>query len=497
MKQALTLGALLHGYADVPAAYASCAISGLALDSRRVQRGDLFFALRGGVHHGLEFLDAVKQCAAAVVWEAPWDGSIPSEPGVPLLAVPQLSAHLGAIASRFYGVPAQQLALVGITGTDGKTSCAHFIAQALSAASTRPCGILGTLGFGTYGAMQTATHTTPDALSVQRWLAQLVAQGCRHAVMEVSSHALDQGRVNALSFAVAVLTQLSRDHLDYHGSVAAYAAAKRRLFTEHHPQVAVLNLDDDFGRQLLDECRDHAIAYGFGAVPRRCERWVCAEDLQLDAQGLRLRIRSTWGAGELHAPLFGRFNASNLLASLATLLALELPLTSALAHLQQSTVVAGRMERIDVAGVNVVIDYAHTPHALQQALTALREHGQPGQRLICVFGCGGERDAGKRPLMGAVAERYADQVIITDDNPRTEHPPQIVSAILDGMRQPAAATVLHERRRAIQHALHTAQPGDLVLIAGKGAENEQIIGKQRYPFSDRAVVLDYRAAAND
>lgn len=499
MTQPSTIGELLHGYATIPAALAQCAISGLAIDSRRVQRGDLFFALRGGQRHGLEFLEAVKgRGAAAVAWEAPWAGTLPSAVELPLLAVPQLRAHLGAIASRFYRAPARQLAVVGITGTDGKTSCAHFIAHALSAAAATPCGILGTLGLGVYGATQATTHTTPDPLTIHHWLAQLVAAGCQHAVMEVSSHALDQGRVNAVPFQVAVLTQLSRDHLDYHGSLDAYAAAKRRLFTEHSPQWAVLNLDDKFGQQLLTERPTQVVTYGCGAVPSTVERWVRGEEVRLSADGLQLRIQSAWGAGELTAPLLGRFNASNLLASLATLLALEMPLVEALAHLQHSVCVPGRMERLGDPATQAlaVIDYAHTPYALQQALCALREHGSE-RRLLCVFGCGGERDSGKRPLMGAVAEQYADHVIVTDDNPRTENAERIIAAIVGGMRNPAAATIIRDRRQAIMYALNTAQRGDLVLIAGKGDEDYQIIGTERHPFSDRATVLEHLAATGN
>ena len=310
--------------------------------------------------------------------------------------------------------------------------------------------------------------------------------------MEVSSHALDQGRVSGVQFAVAVLTQLSRDHLDYHGTAEAYAAAKRRLFFDHQPGWAVLNLDDAFGRGIAADWPDRSrlVGYGLGARPERLERFVWGENLELSPAGLRLRVRSSWGDGELRAGLLGRFNAHNLLATLATLLALELPLAEALARVGRSATAPGRMERLGGGPGEplAVIDYAHTPHALEQALIALREHG--GGRLWCVFGCGGDRDAGKRPLMGAAVERLADRMIVTDDNPRTEEPERIVAGILAGMRQPAAATVIRDRRAAILRALAEAEAGDIVLIAGKGHEDYQIIGAERFPFSDRAVVLD-------
>ncbi len=489
------LGPLLTGFTEVPALWARLPVGGLASDSRAVRSGDLFCAVRGGQQHGLDFLDAVRASgAAAVIWEPPFPGRLPMSDGQwPLLAVPDLRRNLGRIASRFYGEPSRWTDVVGITGTDGKTSCAHFIAQALSRSETGPCGLLGTLGSGVYGAVEPGLHTTPDPIRVQAWLAGLVAAGRRYAVMEVSSHALDQGRVNGVAFAVAVLTQLSRDHLDYHRTVAAYAAAKRRLFVDQAPLQAVLNLDDAFGQTLAVDpaVRARIIGYGLGKRPAGLERWVWGNNLRLTPDGLHLAIESSWGAGELQAGLLGRFNAHNLLAALATLLALDLPLDQALARLTQTAPVAGRMEQIGGKPGQplAVIDYAHTPHALEQALTGLREHR--GGRLWCVFGCGGDRDSGKRPLMGEIAERLADRVIVTDDNPRREDPARIVSAIVAGMQGPATATVIHDRRQAIEQALTEAHAGDAVLIAGKGHEEDQIVGTQRLPFSDRDVARQF------
>jgi len=490
-----TLGALLDGFAESPERWAAQPVRGLSSDSRAVQRGDLFCAVRGGQRHGLDFLDAVRASgAAAVIWEPPYHGSLPTDAGkCPLLAVPDLGQKLGRIASRFYGEPSQQMQVIGITGTDGKTSCAHFIAQALSDPETGPCGLLGTLGSGVYGAVAAGLHTTPDPIHVQRWLAGLAVAGRRYAAMEVSSHALDQGRVNGVRFAVAALTQLSRDHLDYHGTVEAYAAAKRRLFADHAPRWAVLNLDDPFGQSLANDpaLQTRIVGYGLGERPTRLERFVWGESLRLSPTGLEMTVASSWGAGELRAGLLGRFNAHNLLVALATLLVLDLPFDEALARLAHTTPVAGRMERLGGGPRQplVVIDYAHTPHALEQALTALREHC--AGPLSCVFGCGGDRDPGKRPLMGAVVEQLADRVIVTDDNPRSEDPAQIVSAIVAGMQRPDAAAVIHDRRQAIGQALASAKAGETVLIAGKGHENYQIIGAERLPFSDQAVARQF------
>ena len=490
-----SLGELLAGFAEVPAPWATLPVTGLASGSRNVQPGNLFFAVRGGQRHGLEFLATVKAAgAAAVVWEPPWEGPLPMDDALPLLVAPELRQKLGLIASRFYGEPSRCLQIIGITGTDGKTSCAHFLAQALSDAASGPCGILGTLGVGVHGQTEPSLHTTPDPLAVQHWLADLVAKGRRYAVMEASSHALDQGRVNGIAFAAAVLTQLSRDHLDYHGTLEAYAAAKRRLFVDHQPNWAVLNLDDAFGQELVTQAqvRRGVIAYGLGERPTALERFVWGKRLELTANGLRLHIQSSWGQGELRAGLLGRFNASNLLATLATLLALATPFDEALTRLAQTATVPGRMERIggEPGQPLAVIDYAHTPYALEQVLSALREHGRRSH-LWCVFGCGGDRDPGKRPLMGAAAERLADRVIVTDDNPRTEDPDRIVSAILAGMQHPKAAMVIRDRRAAIFHALAEAEAGDIVLIAGKGHENYQIVGTERFPFSDREAAHQF------
>lgn len=495
----LALGELLAGFAEVPVALADWPVTGLAVDSRKVWPGEVFFAVRGGHRHGLEFLDVVRAAGAmAVLWEPPYDGVLPAGEASPaLLAVPGLRQKMGLIASRYYREPSRQLQVVGITGTDGKTSCAHFIAQALSDAERGPCGILGTLGAGVYGETEPAVHTTPDSLSVQRWLAELVAGDRHYAAMEVSSHALDQGRVNGVEFAVAVLTNLTRDHLDYHGTPEAYAAAKRRLFFEHRPRWAVLNLDDGFGRDIAADPRGEfqVVDYGLSERPERLERFVWGEGLELTPAGLSLRIRSSWGDGELRAGLLGRFNASNLLATLATLLALEMPFGEALGRVARAATVPGRMERLGGGPGQplVVIDYAHTPHALEQGLGALREHG--GGRLWCVFGCGGDRDSGKRPLMGAAAERLADRVIVTDDNPRTEDPERIVGDVLAGMNHREAALVIRDRRAAILHALAAAEAGDIVLISGKGHENYQIVGVDRLPFSDGEVVREFLSPA--
>jgi UDP-N-acetylmuramoyl-L-alanyl-D-glutamate--2,6-diaminopimelate ligase len=465
-------------------------ITGLANDSRQVRNGYLFLATRGLRHHGLEFLPVARdRGAAAVAWEPPFGGDLDDCRVLPMMAVDGLSHKLGAIAGRFLGDPARDLNLIGVTGTDGKTSCAHFIAQSLGRDGAG-CGLLGTLGYGVPGELVPAAHTTPDALTLQRLLAELKARRVRDVAMEVSSHALVQGRVAGLRFAVAVLTNLGRDHLDYHGDIAAYGEAKRRLFVDNAPRHAVLNMDDAFGRLLAEELqgRTHVVGYGLdGACASGSGDFVRGEDLVLADAGLRLRVVSSWGSGVLEAGLLGRFNASNLLAALAALLVSQMPFDQALEALSRVATVPGRMERFG-GGTRalVVVDYAHTPQSLTQALRALRGHCR-GQ-LWCVFGCGGDRDTGKRALMGACAEAYADRVVVTDDNPRGEDPGRIVADILAGMENPKTAQVTADRKTAIIQALRAAAVGDIVLIAGKGHEDYQLIGGERIPFSDREVV---------
>ena len=490
MIQIASLQGLLADLVPVSAAL-DRPVTGLSSDSRHVHKGDLFLAVRGARHHGLEFLPAVRQAGAtAVVWEPPFSGDV----GVigaelPMFAVENLSRKLGLIAERFYGALTRDLELIGVTGTNGKTSCTHFIAESLMA-SAKPCGLIGTLGNGLFGCLESSGLTTPDALALWHCLAKLRAQGARFIAMEVSSHALAQNRVGGLAFAVAVLTNLSRDHLDYHVDMAAYRTAKRQLFTVHQPRYAVLNLDDTFGRELAADlaAQTTIIGYGLGERPAiDVQALVWGDSLALSATGLTLHVRSSWGEGVLHSRLLGRFNAANLLATLATLLALEMPFSEALERLSNVASVTGRMECFGGAGKPlVVVDYAHTPDALEQVLVALREHARG--HLYCVFGCGGDRDPGKRPQMGAIAEIYADRVVLTNDNPRSENPQRIVSDILAGMRHPECVEVECARDQAINRTLARARANDIVLIAGKGHEDYQLVGSKRLAFSDRDAV---------
>lgn len=452
-------------------------ITGLTTDSRKVRPGDLFLAVPGLHHDGREHIEqAVAAGAAAIAYEAA-DGFVCAA-AVPLLPVGHLAAQLSAIAARFYAEPARQLKLIGVTGTNGKTSVSQMLAQALSNLG-QPCGVIGTLGSGMPGALSEHGMTTPDALSLQQQLAQLRDQGAHRVSMEVSSHALVQGRVAALNFEVAVFTNLSRDHLDYHGDMASYGQAKARILDQ--AARAVINVDDAFGRRLAADC-DLPLPLLRYSISDSSADLYCS-DVRYDADGIKARLHTAEARAELRSPLLGTFNLSNLLAVAGVLLSLELPLPQVAAQLGLLLPPVGRMQRLGGDGQPlVVVDYAHTPDALENALAALRAH--VAGRLVCVFGCGGDRDRGKRPLMGRIAEQGADLVVITDDNPRTEDSAAIINEIRAGMERNEAVMIIANRAEAIASTIARAAQDDVILLAGKGHENYQEINGVRHPFSD-------------
>jgi UDP-N-acetylmuramoyl-L-alanyl-D-glutamate--2,6-diaminopimelate ligase len=467
-------------------------IKGLALDSRQVTQGALFLACQGKRSSGHEFIGAaVDQGAVAVIYDpaVPLPLSIQNKlqaQKIPAVAIPALGSMAGIIAAHFYGQPSQQVRVTGVTGTNGKTSVSHFLAEALHQRAA-PCGLMGTLGLGLIGAMQPGELTTPDAVTVQAWLAAARNAGAHYAVMEVSSHALDQGRVNGVSFDTAIFTNLSHEHLDYHGDMAHYLAAKARLFQRSELKQAVINIDDVAGSVLLANLPATVAVIRYSLTYPQAELW--ASEIRCDRSGITMHIKGPGGEGRLNCPLLGRFNAYNLLAALGGLVAMGMPFMEALQRLSLARPAAGRMEVLSGQERKplVIVDYAHTPDALEQVLRSLRAHLEPGGYLWCVFGCGGERDSGKRPLMGAIAERWADFVVLTNDNPRQEKPAQIVTDILAGLKEPGRAYKIQDRAEAIGKAVELAGPRDMVLIAGKGHEAYQQVGGERYPLSDREL----------
>jgi UDP-N-acetylmuramoyl-L-alanyl-D-glutamate--2,6-diaminopimelate ligase len=405
--------------------------------------------------------------------------------------------------------------VVGITGTNGKTSTSHWIAHALNEAG-KQCALIGTLGNGFVDALQASANTTPDAIRVHGLLADYLRDGAQAVAMEVSSHALSQGRVNAVRFDVAMLTNLSRDHLDYHGDMQRYADTKRKLFDWQQLGFVVLNLDDAYGVELAEQLSlqegrrwmpggsattlpqqdtdAEVIGYGLSdaalqLAERLGLRMVYGNLLEMTGQGLRLAVHSSWGAAELNSALVGRFNAANLLGALAVLLVSGVALSDAAHSLSRAQPVAGRMQRLgSVQQPTVIVDYAHTPDALEKVLQALREVSvAAGGKVLCVFGCGGDRDRGKRAMMGMVAEKFSDFCIVTSDNPRGENPREIIAEIVSGMNEDNHEIIV-DRAAAIQSAIRHARQNDTVLIAGKGHEDYQEINGVKHPFNDVLVV---------
>lgn len=500
MTMMVALKTLLPKYdwSTRPDSIANLPVEGLSLDSRTITPGQVFLACIGHASDGRQYIEqAVSRGAIAVICEGldltDNEAVLSAQYGIPAIKVIGLSHRLSEIAACFYQHPAKQLTVIGITGTNGKTSCSHFIATALPASA-----VIGTLGNGPVTQLENTLLTTPDALGVQQLLRAFAAQSIKTVAMEVSSHALVQGRVSAVQFKTAVFTNLTRDHLDYHGDMKAYGQAKRSLFFYPGLQYAVINADDAFGRQLLAELPKtvQGFAYTQNAMTARTLQAqetgpvIYADNIQLQTPGLQAQVITPWGTGLLQSNLMGRFNLSNLLAVLTTLGIEGMPLTEILSHIARFKTVAGRMQTFGGgAQPLVIVDYAHTPDALMQVLVAVREHCTG--TLWCVFGCGGNRDRGKRPLMAEVVEQYSDRVMVTDDNPRYEAPADIVHDILQGFQKPQAVQVRHGRALAIQEVLAQARPGDIVVIAGKGHENYQQIDDQRLYYSDAETVKAY------
>ncbi|HQZ87556.1 MAG TPA: UDP-N-acetylmuramoyl-L-alanyl-D-glutamate--2,6-diaminopimelate ligase, partial [Gammaproteobacteria bacterium] len=469
-------------------------IKNLTTDSRQVKPGDLFIAVPGLTVDGRAYIEqAIKNGAVAVVTER---------------------KLIGHIAARFFSNPSKQLPVIGITGTSGKTSVSHFIAEIMSYCE-RSCGVIGTLGTGIFSEKQrfkeirishdekpdktTHDYTTPDAIAVQRTLAALQKQNVSVVAMEVTSHALDQNRVAGVEFDTVIFTNLTRDHLDYHQNMQTYGEVKKKLFTEFQAKQSIINLDDAFGRVLFTELKalnktGRVLGYSCHKIPpvppfsKGGNNVVIADNVVLDKHGIRATVKTPWGEGELRSHLLGLFNVSNILAALTAVCLQGVPLNAVLKAIKAISTAPGRMMRF---GGNtemplVIVDYAHKPDALALVLEALRGHcvGE----LWCVVGCGGDRDRGKRPVMAAIGERLSDHLYLTQDNPRTEDPTQIMAEMIQGLKNPTKVIVEYDRAKAIDSAIKNAKAEDIILVAGKGHETYQIIGTEKMPFSDKLVV---------
>ncbi len=474
-RDTMSLGELMQQQwsVDVP-------ISGLQLDSRKVAPGDVFLAIAGESNDGRDFIKvAVDSGASAIlaesgVSELQRSGAL----DVPLIEVPDLAARVGELASRFYGYPSRTMFVAGITGTNGKTTSSRLAAQLLRAGG-EACGVIGTLGAVLDDAIDEARNTTPDAVALQERLAVWRGERVQQVVMEVSSHSLVQGRVSGTDFDVAVFTNLSHDHLDYHGTMAQYASAKAQLFQFDSLSHALINADDAFADVVRQQLHRGVERLEYSAAGKAADLKVSG--LSYHGDGIRAQLHTPWGSGQLHSPLPASFNLANLLAAIAVACIRGADFQQVLEWAPKLQAVPGRMEYVaNERGLQLIVDYSHTPDALLQALAALRRHTRG--RLICVFGCGGDRDAEKRPLMGRVATEYADHVIVTSDNPRRESPQAIAAQVISGC-EPDVEIEL-DRAVAIAKAVRAAQPGDCVLVAGKGHESYQQVGDERLPFSD-------------
>ena len=481
---------LLSGLATVPDPAhqaVNVVVTGIQLDSRMLRKGDLFLACFGRNHDAREFIgEAIKTGVTAVLAETggQWQGTQIID-GIAVIAVDNLSAKLSEIAARFYGHPSRRLSVIGITGTNGKTSCSQFIAQAL-ANSGFSCGTIGTLGYGVYGKLQETQLTTPDPVFTQMALAEMVQGGIDPVVMEVSSVGLHQKRVKAVKFDTAIFTNLTRDHLDYHESMEAYGNNKKKLFTSESLSRAIINLDDPYALSVINAIAPSVEMCTYSI--KNSAATVYAESLTLTRQGFEARVVTPIGAGVIKGKLFGYFNVSNLLAVISVFVSYlpkkkELDIEQLCELVSGLSPVDGRMQIVgDTSEITALVDYAHTPDGLRSTLKGLRDHFSGN--IWCVFGCGGNRDKGKRPIMGEIAEAFADKVIIADDNPRNEEGDKIVEHIQSGMKSPEQTVVLRDREKAIAYAIGNAEPGDVVLVAGKGHETYQDVGGSRLIFSD-------------
>ncbi len=499
----MKLATLLEGtniIGDIPAEFLILEIAGLASDSRYAAEGDLFFAKQGESSHGLDYLPALETIGVAAIFYEDPHGTIPHPTTIPAFKVASVDQLMRLLTFRYYEELQARLALIGVTGTEGKTSVTQFIVKAFEALNI-DCGLIGTNGIGFLHNLKENTHTTPDLLALYQSLAEIdqndnvrvLIDGRLPIALEVTSHALDQKRVEGLTFETTVFTNLNRDHLDYHGTLEAYGAAKARLFLEYPQKNSVINLDDPFGATLyqrLKQERPEVRLFPFGTKPIDDPRYLHIENLELHAEGLRFTLNFEGAAYPIKSPLYGAFNAYNLVAAIAVLLSFRLRIEWIVEIISHIPHVKGRMEMLHLKnGAVAVVDYAHKPNALKQALLSLRDHLDEGA-LTVLFGCGGNRDKGKRPLMAEIAETHADKVIITSDNPRFEEPMAIIEEIKAGLKDPEGThiTIEADRAAAIAMAIRTSAPGDIILIAGKGHEDYQILGDREIYFSDFAEV---------
>lgn len=498
------LSDLLIGLIANDRAISDKSVSGLSLDSRKVQSDWLFLSLAQNVEQRSEYLQQALNLGASTILYDSETGltaeqtQLVEQAQAEAYPIVLLAQNASEIAARFYDFPSDKMTVIAVTGTNGKTSVSQFIAQSLDFLGVE-CGVIGTLGVGKIGNLSSTGMTTPDPVLMQAVFAELYSQGCSHVVLEASSHALAQGRLNSVAIDVAILTNLSRDHLDYHNTMDEYALAKKQLFMFESLSTAILNTADEFGRSLIQDLVTNQsvriMSYNAHKVDNST---LTATAIESHLSGMSFTISYQEQTAPIKSNLLGRFNVDNLLATLAGLVAIDVGFDKACLAIQQCHAVEGRMQTYSAQNqAEVVIDFAHTPDALTQALTSLRTHLPQQGVLWCVFGCGGDRDKGKRAVMGQCAEHYADKIVLTADNPRSENNHDIVAEILMGIKKPEVVHIEHDRQQAITFAVVHASQHDIVLVAGKGHEDYQEIAGKKIPFSDAKAVIKALQAAND
>lgn len=489
-----SMKSLLDGFAD-DSSIPEIPVNGLSADSRRIKPGYLFVIHNISGKSNVAFIkDAVRNGATAIIADTTLIPEI-FLCSVPVIRVNDLNKKTGEIAARFFGNPSDDMSVMGITGTNGKSTVSHLLAQSLTDSERGECGLISTLGYGSYGHLTPGPNTTPEPITLQSLLAEMRGKKTRNVVIEVSSHGLDQYRVSGVSFDMAIFTNLSRDHLDYHGTFEKYALAKQRLFTEYPISKAVVNMDDHFGPGIIEKLAPDTRSVGY--TLGKSSKNGLSEKLQLVSGKIRnvslgkmvMSIETPWGSGLLTTSLFGRFNAYNLLAALSALCLSGFGLEDATERLSRYKNISGRMECFNTGkSPRVVVDYAHTPDALEQVLSVLRSICSG--KLYCIFGCGGNRDKGKRSEMGMIADRYADVIVLTSDNPRYENPADVINDIARGISRHEAVMIEPDREIAIRNTIKSASSTDIILVAGKGHEDFQEVSGIRKPFSDQKIISD-------
>ncbi len=481
--------------------YADNSVIGLALDSRDIIKGYVFIALGGSKQHGMAYIDqAINNGACAIIYDPAGIGDILVEHNahIPMIALDELAVKLGHIAARFYGNPSELMTVIGVTGTNGKTSCSQFLSQMLD-----DCGTIGTLGWGECNNLQKTLNTTPDALETQRILSELLKTNKKVVAMEVSSHGLDQGRVNGVAFKGAIYTNISRDHLDYHGTMDAYLQAKLLLLNSPSLAFVIVNLDDEYSDQIIETVPENVAKWGISLQQKTRPDCICinAENILNTDEGIAFDLHYQGNKHKIKVPLYGHFNVENVVTVFTAMLAMGITESESIKRLGFIRSITGRMERLGGQGTPLVfVDYAHTPDALDKVLFSAKKHCT--QALWVVFGCGGDRDKGKRSQMGRIATQWADHVIITDDNPRFENALDIVNDILKGCQDIGNSTmsrnveVIQDRTLAIQSVLARASAKDCIVVAGKGHELYQEINGVQLNFSDSQVINDALTARN-